>query len=115
MYFKRSFPTVTESGVDPMATRLFELYTSILNEQDDTQLQILSLQGLNHFVGVRLKGGDSERVHLTLLEMLKRSESTADVVTEEISQFFYKSAQHGGQGWPLIPHLFTMIESGIKQ
>ena len=94
-----------------MAPKLLELYTSILNEQEDVQLHILSLQGLNHFIGVRLNEKDLDRVHLTLLEMLKRT-STAEVVTEEISQFFFKSAQH----YPdrvVVPQLFTMIESGI--
>lgn len=96
-----------------MAPRLLDLYTSILNEQDDVQLHILSLQGLSHLVGIRLNEGESERVHLTLLEMMKRA-STAENVAEEISNFFFKSAQHH-QEWvvgQVVPHLFTMIETG---
>jgi hypothetical protein len=96
-----------------MAPRLLDLYTSILNEQDDVQLQILSLQGLSHLVGVRLNEKESERVHQTLLEMLKRA-STTENVAEEISNFFFKSAHHH-QEWTVtqvVPHLFIMIESG---
>ena len=96
-----------------MAPRLLDIYTSILNEQDDVQLHILSLQGLNHLVGVRLNERESERVHQTLLEMLKRS-STAENVAEEISNFFFKSAQHH-QEWvvaQVVTHLFIMIETG---
>lgn len=81
---------MAQSGIDPLAARLFELYLEVLQE-DDAVLRSLSFQGFTHFVGVRMNRQESDKVIQTLLMLLQQP--IADNVVEEINRFLCKSAE----------------------
>lgn len=83
--------TVSQSGIDPLAEKLFELYLEVLQE-DDAVLRSLSFQGFTHFVGVRMNRQESDKVNQTLL-MLLQQPSITDNVVEEINRFLCKSVE----------------------
>lgn len=103
---------MAESGINTLAPRLLELYLEVLKE-DDPILRSLSLQGLSHFVGVRMDRQESERVHQALLSLLQQP-NTADSVIEEINRFFCKYAEHKGDWFTelVVLKLLDMAVSG---
>ena len=91
---------------------MFDVYLNALNIQDDPVLQTLCLQGLGHFIGIRLRTEHLDKISQTLLCLLER-QVIAENVVEEICQFFHKSALTN-ETWivdQVVPQLFQKIHS----
>lgn len=89
-----------------------EFYLKVLDE-DDAVLRCLSLQGLAHFIGIRINHQESSRVNSALLALLQQP-SLADNVIEELSRFFCKSAEHSPDFFAeqVVQKLLEMAVSG---
>ena len=107
---------VKGSEVDRAGEDLLTVYLDILNGQEDATLHSLSLQGLSHFVGVRLSDPESDKINESIVCLLKRP-GTTDNVVDDICQFLNKMAVADERRVVerVIPQLFDVIllpESG---
>ena len=104
---------VAVDGVRRWADASFELYLTILNDQDDATLKSLSLEGLAHFLAVDIKDDEWRRVGQALIDLLLRRRPE-ETISRSIRSFLTAMAAHQEDvfGLDVVPQLLHHMDRG---